>query len=92
MLLTKKSPLCVCLGLALAVVLSGCTQTKALLAKRDDGSLDYQSAQKLPPIQLPAHWQTAPFTPIYEVPTLSGEPMVQQGKQFVLPKPPTTIN
>lgn len=81
-----KIPLVLCLGVA--VVVSGCAQTKALLNARSDGSLDYQSAQKLPPIKLPAHWQTAPFTPIYEVPELKGD-VQKDGKQFVLPKPPT---
>lgn len=85
-MIAKNVFLCLCLGVA--VVASGCAQTKALLNARSDGSLDYQSAQKLPPIKLPAHWQTAPFTPIYEVPEPTGD-IHTEGKQFVLPKPPT---
>lgn len=83
------------------VILTGCqslqksTDTfRSLLAKRDDGSLDYQSAKKLAPIQLPKGQATLDFVPLYAIPdarkntlNLSNE----AGKQYQLPTPPQVV-
>lgn len=77
--------------LASAVVLSGCTAVKNVLSNRDNGSLDYRDAQKLPPIQLPAHQPSAKFIPLYQTPSTVGElPNYtnESGKQYQLPRPP----
>lgn len=73
--------------IAMSVALTGCQSIKSVWAKRDNGSLDYQSSHKHPPIQLPINQTAAPFTPIYEVPRVSGQP-TQTGKQYQLPSPP----
>ncbi|MBN6743423.1 hypothetical protein JKG47_23805, partial [Acidithiobacillus sp. MC6.1] len=51
-----------------SVVLTGCTATKNILSKRDNGSLDYRDEKKLAPIQLPAQQPAAEFTPLYNTP------------------------
>lgn len=73
------------------VATTGCTSVKGFLGKRDNGSLDYQSSQKLPPIKLPAHQETAEFIPLYPTPNQQGDTGFKNaaGKQFELPKPPT---
>lgn len=74
-----------------SMVLSGCQQINSLLAKRDNGSLDYLQAKKLQPLELPANQQTAPFIPLYATPEVPQtlEPSTNQaGKQYQLPKPP----
>lgn len=43
---------------------------KGWLGKRDNGSLDYQQSQKLPPIKLPASQASADFVPLYETPAV----------------------
>lgn len=73
-----------------AVALTGCQTVKSAWSNRDDGSLAYTHAQKLPPLNLPAAQQTAPFTPIYAVPE-GGQPIEQSGKQFTLPTPPQAV-
>lgn len=73
------------------MLLTGCQSIKNVLGKRDNGSLDYLHATKLDPIRLPAQQQTAPFVPLYEVPTVSGEVIPStndSGKQYQLPRPP----
>lgn len=79
-------------SLVLAVVaLTACQNVKSLVAKRGNGSLDYTTAQKLPPIQLPAKQQTAQFVPLYDVPEANGTPIVEAGaKRYTLPAPPKT--
>lgn len=93
--LFTQQPLKLLVGLLTAgVLLSGCQQVNGLLAKRDNGSLDYLNAKKLPPIALPADQQHAPFTPLYAVPDVpkAVEPSTNQtGKQYQLPTPPKVV-
>lgn len=73
------------------MLLTGCQSIKNVLGKRDNGSLDYLQSSKLDPIRLPANQESAPFVPLYEVPSVTGEvtPMTNEsGKQYQLPKPP----
>lgn len=81
------------LCLTVMVTATGCQNMKSLLAKRDNGSLDYTQAQKLPPIKLPAAQPTAPFTPLYDVPTVTeAQPLTNDsGKQYQLPAPPKLV-
>ncbi|WP_114800989.1 hypothetical protein U0021_06195 [Moraxella canis] len=75
-----------------SVVLTGCTATKNILSKRDNGSLDYRDEKKLPPIQLPAQQPAAEFTPLYHTPdSVSQLPdfINDSGKQYQLPRPPS---
>ena len=75
-----------------SVVLTGCTATKNILSKRDNGSLDYRDEKKLPPIQLPAQQPAAEFTPLYNTPdSVSQLPdfINDSGKQYQLPRPPS---
>lgn len=77
------------------LVLSGCQQINGLLAKRDNGSLDYAKAQKLDPIALPVDQASADFVPLYETPDAPVDFTPSKnatGKQFALPKPPQTLN
>ncbi len=77
--------------MASVVLLTGCQSIKNVLGKRDNGSLDYLHASKLDPIRLPANQESAPFVPLYEVPSVAGEviPMTNEsGKQYQLPRPP----
>lgn len=80
-------------SILLAVLaLTACQNVKSLMAKRDNGSLDYTTAQKLPPLLLPAKQQTAKFAPLYHVPDTQGVPMVEEGaKRYTLPPPPKTL-
>lgn len=78
--------------LAAIVALTGCSATKDLLSKRDNGSLDYRDAAKLPPIQLPAAQPAAEFTPLYQTPSTTGQLpdfVNEAGKQYELPRPPS---
>lgn len=80
-------------GVMVAIVaLTGCSATKNLLSKRDNGSLDYRDAAKLPPIKLPADQPAADFTPLYQIPTTTGQLpdfVNEAGKQYELPRPPS---
>lgn len=71
--------------------LSGCTTFKRNVG---DNSLDYTKNTKLDPIVLPANTQTAPFTPLYNVPQ-TGENTLKikadKGKRFELPPPIHTV-
>lgn len=78
--------------MAAVVALTGCNATKDLLSKRDNGSLDYRDAAKLPPIQLPAEQPAAEFTPLYQTPNTTGQLpdfVNESGKQYELPRPPS---
>lgn len=80
------------LALAAIIALTGCSTTKSWLAKRDNGSLDYQSSKKLPPIQLPANQPAAEFVPLYPTPNVARVDTNltnESGKQYALPKPPS---
>ena len=78
--------------LTASIVLTGCTATKNILSKRDNGSLDYRDEKKLAPIQLPAQQPAAEFTPLYNTPdSVSQLPdfINDSGKQYQLPRPPS---
>ncbi len=65
-----------------------------LLSKRDDGSLDYQSAKKLEPIELPKGQATLEFVPLYPTPNVPDSTLNlsnESGKQYQLPAPPNAI-
>ncbi len=82
------------LVLSSTLLLSGCQSTKNLLGKRDNGTLTYQSSQKLAPLELPAAQQTAPFVPLYPTPELGANTLDLQnesGKQYQLPKPERAV-
>lgn len=77
-----------------ALVATGCSTSKGLFGKFDNGSLDYRHAKKLEPIQLPADQPAAPFLPLYNAPdSVSNVPEYanESGKQYALPKPPNAI-
>ncbi|MFB6348809.1 hypothetical protein [Moraxella marmotae] len=77
--------------MAAIVMLTGCAATKNILAKRDNGSLDYRSVQPLAPLKLPADQPAAAFTPLYQVPQTQAELpnfINESGKQYQLPRPP----
>ncbi|UNU74188.1 hypothetical protein LU293_04660 [Moraxella nasovis] len=79
-------------ALVVSLVLTGCSATKNLLAKRSDGSLDYQSSQKLDPIKLPADQVTGNFIPLYPTVELGDNQLDlknSSGKQYQLPAPPS---
>ena len=79
--------------LSASVLLSGCGTMKGWLGKRDNGSLDYQQSQKLPPIKLPASQASADFVPLYETPAVGQNTLDLQnesGSQYQLPAPPKT--
>lgn len=88
--MSKKLTTLMAMGVALTM-LAGCAPTKALLAKWDNGSLDYQTARQLPPIKLPVDQPAAPFVPLYAVPQVSTAPALQTGKRYELPMPPQTV-
>lgn len=79
-------------------ILTGCQSVhkgtqgfKNLLGKKDNGSLDYMSAKKLPPVQLPAQKSNIEFVPLYAVPNVPKNTLNltnEAGKQYRLPKPP----
>ncbi len=79
--------------ISIAVVgmtLSGCSSTKNLLGKRDNGSLDYQQSRLLAPIQLPVDKQPKTFTPLYPLVQAGKSPINvtnSAGKQYQLPAP-----
>lgn len=78
--------------MAAIVTLTGCQATKSLLSNRDNGSLDYRNAAKLPPLKLPADQPTADFTPLYQAPNGTGQLtdfVNEAGKQYQLPRPPS---
>lgn len=79
------------LCLASALTMTGCGATKGLLAKYDNGSLDYQKSQKIDPIDLPKNQKTAPFVPLYQTPdavTQLPDFVNEAGTQYKLPEPP----
>ena len=70
--------------------LSGCQATKGFFGKIEDGSLAYQEAEKLDPIQLPADQETAPFVPLYPTPAVGVNTLEvenESGKRYELPPP-----
>ena len=70
--------------------LSGCQATKGAFGKIGDGSLAYQKAEKLDPIQLPADQETAPFVPLYPTPAVGVNTLDvenESGKRYELPAP-----
>lgn len=78
--------------LTASMMLTGCTTTKNILSKRNNGSLDYRNEKKLAPIQLPAQQPAAEFTPLYHTPnSVSQLPDFtnESGKQYQLPRPPS---
>lgn len=77
--------------LSCLMAITGCQNTQNLLGNYRDGSLDYVSAQKLPPLQLPAHQANIEFVPLYPTPAVGQNTLDltnQSGKQYRLPKPP----
>lgn len=76
----------------LSLVLTGCSTVSGWLGKRDNGTLDYQSSQKLDPIKLPTNQATSEFIQLYPTPDL-GKNQIEltndSGKQYSLPKPPS---
>lgn len=79
----------------LATTLTGCQNIKQAWGKRNNGSLDYQTAQKLPPIKLPVGQDTAEFVPLYPTPTVGENTLNltnESGKQYRLPTPPKALN
>lgn len=82
------------LVLSSTMVLSGCQSLKGWIAKRDNGSLDYQSSKKLAPLELPANQDTAPFVPLYPTPNVGANTLNLQNaakKQYQLPKPERAV-
>ncbi len=78
----------------LLVGLTGCQASKGLFERVEDGSLEYQQATQVPPLQLPADQQTAPFTPLYPTPTVSANTLELKndtGKRYQLPPPYRTV-
>lgn len=76
------------------LVLSGCQTAKGYLGKRDNGSLEYQTSQKLAPIQLPVEQETLPFVPLYPTPNVGVNTLTLQneaGKQYQLPRPERAV-
>ncbi len=91
----KMLPAITTLLLSSFLVLTGCQSTKALIGKRDNGSLDYQQSKKLAPLELPADQETAPFVPLYPTPNVGENTLKLQnesGKQYQLPKPDRRIS
>lgn len=80
------------LSILAMMLATGCSSIRHRVA---DNSLDYQKAVTLLPVQLPADSQTHVFTPIYQVPSHTGENTLnltnQTGKRFEIPKPIATI-
>lgn len=79
------------LTVSLVLGLTGCSATKNLLSKRDNGSLNYQSSKKLDPILLPAEQEPVSFIPLYDTPAVKENTLNlsnESGKQYRLPKPP----
>lgn len=79
---------------ALVTTVLGLTACSSLTV--GDGSLDYQQAQLLPPVQLPVEQQTAPFVPLYPVPQAVSKNTLtlknSKGNRFELPKPLLTVS
>lgn len=78
-------------------VIAGCQTSRGLFNKIDDGSLEYQQAEQLPPLKLPAEQKTAPFIPLYPTPDVGVNTLElanESGKRYKLPNPyrqvPTT--
>lgn len=90
----KIAPAVLTLVLGSTLAISGCQSVKNVLGKRDNGSLEYQNSAKLPPLQLPATQEAAPFVPLYPTPNLGPNTLTLQneaGKQYQLPKPERAI-
>ena len=74
--------------LAIVLGLTGCSRFAI-----ENGSLDYQKARSLPPLQLPEGQVTRPIMPIYPAPMLraysDSSPSFhnQNGKRYQLPEP-----
>lgn len=81
-------------AMLIAVMSTGCTTVKGWLGKRADGSLNYQSAKKLDPIEIPINQPTAAFVPLYPTPAIGENTLNLQnssGKQYQLPAPPKVV-
>ncbi len=79
---------------ATLLAVTGCSATKGLFSKYDNGSLDYRDSAKLPPVKLPASQQAAVFVPLYQTPAVTGElPEYKNeaGRQYELPRPPSVL-
>ena len=90
----KIFPALLTVVLGSTLVLSGCQATKEVFGKRDNGSLEYQQSKKLAPLQLPAEQETAPFVPLYPIPSAGTNTLTLQnesGKQYQLPKPQRAV-
>lgn len=72
-------------------VLTGCQQTKSLFGS-SVGNVDYATAQKLPPVLLPADQQSDLFVPLYDVPTIATPTPDEIGHRYDLPRPPTSLS
>lgn len=78
------------IGISTLTILSGCQASKGLFSKVDDGSLAYQKAEKLEPLELPVEQETAPFIPLYPTPPVGVNTLEienESGKRFELPPP-----
>lgn len=78
------------IGISSVAVLSGCQATRDLFGRVDDGTLDYQKAEKLEPLQLPADKETAPFVPLYPTPHVGVNTIDTEnksGQRYDLPPP-----
>ena len=78
------------IGASSLAFLSGCQATKGFFGKIEDGSLAYQKAEKLDPIQLPADQETAPFVPLYPTPAVGVNTLDvenESGTRYQLPPP-----
>ncbi len=71
------------------VILSGCSSFAL-----NDGSVDYLTAQRINPVQVPANLQTRPIAPLYPVPIIPENNASKQltltnakGNRYQLPKP-----
>ena len=64
--------------LTASMMLTGCTTTKNILSKRNNGSLDYRNAAECTP------WYHTPNL-VSQLPDFTNE----SGKQYQLPRPPS---
>lgn len=90
----KKYSISLMAILVASMAMTGCQSIKNAFGKRDNGSLDYQQAQKLDPIKLPVTQASAEFTPLYPTPNLGENSLSltnQSGKQYQLPPPPKVV-
>jgi uncharacterized lipoprotein len=72
----------------LVLILTGCSRFAV-----DNGSLEYQTAKSLPPLQWPVGQQTRPVNPLYPIPTIraysDSNPNFhnENGKRYQIPEP-----